>query len=101
MDAWRRAVAAERRAAGALVELSAIDLAASSDSTCAIDQEGVLWCWGALDDEALGEAVLATPRAVDLGGPVRAIDGDDAGYCAVLTDGSLACFGRYFDGVVR
>ena len=85
--AWR----GETRAA-----LIAVDLAAGWNSTCAVDQVGDVWCWGGLDGEASG-----APRHVELGGAARAIAGSESGYCAVLVDGSTACFGPDFEGVVR
>ncbi|MCA9663625.1 MAG: hypothetical protein KC486_35170 [Myxococcales bacterium] len=86
LDAWRAAAAGDRDAAGLPGPLIAVDVAARDESTCAVDEEGTVWCWGLLG------STRAAPREVDLGGPARAIDAGAMGYCAVLVDGSLACF---------
>lgn len=85
--AFEREVGKGRKQTGPQVELEAVDLAASGWSTCAVDRSQRLWCWG-----HFGGAARTRPLQVDLGIGVRAIDGGDDGYCAVLVDGSLSCF---------
>lgn len=77
-------------------ELLAVDLAASRESTCAVDRFQSLWCWG-----QFAGRVSATPRPIDLGAGVRSIDANDRGYCAVLVDGTLACFEPQFEDIQR
>jgi hypothetical protein len=90
--AWADAVGRARESAGGLVELHAVGLAAGRASTCAIDQEGAIWCWG-----QVGKDMFAVPHRIDVDQPARAIDGTtafDAGYAALLADGSVFRFGR-------
>jgi alpha-tubulin suppressor-like RCC1 family protein len=83
--------------------------------TCAIDEEGGVWCWGMDEDGALGrESDAASP--LDAGsmifpasGPPTRIEGltnavmlalDDAGGCALRGDSTIVCWGWNRDGEV-
>lgn len=88
LAAWRAATAELRGPAGAVQTLRAVDIAASKDTTCAIDHAGALWCWG-----ALGGHATPSPRKVGLDAPARALAGADEGFCAALVDGAVTCFG--------
>lgn len=90
-QAWRDAVAEMRRGSGG--PLLAVELAASLDSTCALDRAGEVWCWGAgFTDDGLFKELYPIP----LSGPARALDGGDdddgAGYCALLSSGTIECW---------
>ncbi|MCY1056809.1 DUF4215 domain-containing protein [Nannocystis sp. SCPEA4] len=77
---------------------AAID--AGDDHTCVLDTAGLVWCWGDNNQRQLGHGgndVVddATPTAVTMPGGLAAVDlglGDDHS-CAVLVDGSVACWG--------
>ena len=74
-------------------------IAAGEDHTCAIESDGSVRCWGEGDNGRLGNGATAnknTPTATSsLGSGRTAIDitagGDHT--CAVLDDGSVACWG--------
>lgn len=87
LSAWRSAAADLRGDAGALRAFEAIDIAASKDTTCALDRDGALWCWG-----ALGGHATPVPRRLDLATQSRAITGTEAGFCVVQVDGAIICF---------
>ena len=77
-----------------------IDLAAGGDTTCALDEDGKAWCWGADDEGQLGDGSgagsgSATPVAVaDTGGSDFAqIEVGDRHVCAVSVDAAVWCWG--------
>lgn len=74
-------------------------LTTQASTTCAILEDGSLWCWGnnqekQIDDSAINPVVptrIPLPqRAETLGGYIH--------HCAVLEDGTLACWGRNDSG---
>ena len=76
---------------------AAKDVAVGGGDTCAVDSQGVVWCWGV---NVLGQAVpgagpraLATPTRVEL--PTTAVRVAVGGQhaCAQLDDGSVWCWG--------
>lgn len=77
---------------------AAID--AGDDHVCVIDMVGQVWCWGDNDSLQLGRGGVDTtdgpdPTAVALPGGLTALDlglGQDHS-CAVLSDGTVACWG--------
>jgi alpha-tubulin suppressor-like RCC1 family protein/Ca2+-binding RTX toxin-like protein len=82
----------------------AIAIATSGHHTCAILVEGSLRCWGANSYGQLGDGTTDdrfTPVAVvGLPAPVRSVS---LGYnftCALLTDGSVWCWGRGEPGMI-
>ena len=81
-----------------LPPVAAIDL--GDDHACVIDGTGVVWCWGDNVGRQLGRGGTTTvddpiPTPVPMPGGLAAIDlglGDDHS-CAVLSDGTVACWG--------
>lgn len=80
------------------------DLAAGRDVTCALRMDGSVWCWGRNDLGQVGGggADQPVPTQVPMLGAARAIDVSRAGAhaCAVLTDGTLACWGDNSSGAL-
>jgi len=73
-------------------------LAAGLLHTCAVDGDGAVWCWGNDGNGRLGveAAAGATPQPVavtGLPGPATAVAAGVAHTCALLADGSVACWG--------
>lgn len=69
---------------------------AGSYFTCAIDDEGALWCWGLDDFWQLGDDVSAsepTPVLVDASRVWNDVSAGDEHVCA-LTGTELSCWGR-------
>src|SRR5690606_24343159 len=74
---------------------------ASLTHTCALMTSGFVKCWGSAS--ASGYAMTGSigdtsadfpPPNVELAGPAESITVGDAGYtCAILTDGTLQCWG--------
>lgn len=72
-------------------------LALGTLHSCALLQDGSVWCWGAAMDrvvEASGVPPLGQPRRVDLPGPATAIGSGSGHSCARLEDEALWCWGR-------
>lgn len=67
--------------------------AAHSDSACAIDEAGTLWCWGVDNYLPPDPGGAAEPRAVDGLPPVRAAYLSGNNGCAIDEDGALWCWG--------
>ncbi|MFW5921054.1 MAG: RCC1 domain-containing protein, partial [Polyangiales bacterium] len=73
-----------------------VQIAVGGQHTCARDEEGQVWCWGAGDRGQIGDGatrdrtapvrVLLDSEAVDIAAGV-------AHSCAVLTSGEVACWG--------
>ena len=78
---------------------TATRIAADYGNTCAIVDNGSLYCWGTnnhgklgQDDQQLG--VVSTPTWVDLGGnAASAVDVGGMHVCSILNNGSLYCWG--------
>lgn len=80
-----------------------VDVAVGHDHSCAVVEDGRVFCWGANDHGELGDGTLddsPTPvlvsgigpaRSVEVSGESSAVQGRTA--CAVLDDGTLACWG--------
>jgi alpha-tubulin suppressor-like RCC1 family protein len=69
---------------------------AASDHTCAIQQDGSLWCWGANDMGQVGagdRADHATPTRVEGTGAVQSVAVGLHHTCAVGDDGAVWCWG--------
>ena len=68
-----------------------------STHSCAISTLGVAWCWGEFTDGRLGttqESNAVTPTATaSLGGTASEVASGGAHTCALLTVGSISCFG--------
>ncbi|MFZ8804962.1 MAG: RCC1 domain-containing protein [Candidatus Calescibacterium sp.] len=70
------------------------------EHTCAVKQDGSLWCWGKNEVGQLGDGTTTSKNS-----PVKIIQSDvvsvSLGYaftCAEKTDGSLWCWGDNFYG---
>lgn len=96
----------------AAVEVSGISnvvqVAAYGDTTCAVIDDGRVYCWGASDDYKLGQAVPAdsdvpveiTDVGPDVGDVGKAVQVEVGGsfVCALLTTGEIACWGDNANG---
>jgi alpha-tubulin suppressor-like RCC1 family protein len=79
------------------------DIEGRENATCAVTEEGALWCWGTVSNGRLGtgggEGKLNKPTRVvtAMGGPpfsdAARVMGFSVGFCAVKTGGSLWCWG--------
>lgn len=94
-------------AEGKPVHLASFDgkfttISAGGYTTCAIDKQGTLFCWGRNDQGQLGDGTLqdrSTPKEVaGLPGKVRAVSLGAAHACAALEDGRVFCWGQNLKG---
>ena len=87
--------------AGACVpSVSVAQLETAYDHTCAIDDAGALWCWGANSTGQLGlgdRDPRSVPAEVPLGGTARDVSTGALHTCAVRGDGTLWCWGESRD----
>ncbi|MEM9453913.1 MAG: DUF4215 domain-containing protein [Myxococcota bacterium] len=82
-----------------------VDIDAGDDHNCGLDMAGDVWCWGDNDRRQLGRGGVdvtddPTPLQVALPGGLAAIDlgmGDDHS-CVVLSDNTVACWGKDDNG---
>ncbi len=77
-------------------------VAAGQSHTCAVHNDGLLFCWGSNNKGqlGLGSGVTAklTPTLVPLAQPAVAVAAGDNHTCAVLDDGTVACWGQNNSG---
>jgi len=77
-------------------------LTAGGAHTCAVDQAGGVWCWGAGDRGQLGLGAASpnagTPAAVALPAPASGVSAVGAHSCASLGDASVWCWGANDSG---
>lgn len=77
-------------------------IGAGSFHTCAIRDDGSMWCWGGGLNGQLGVGPLnmdnaLEPQRIEVGG-WRAVDGGASHTCAIREDRGLYCFGRNEEG---
>ena len=84
--------------AGACVpSVTVVQIETAYDHTCAIDDGGRLWCWGANSAGQLGlgdRDPREVPDEVPLGGSARDVSTGELHTCAVRGDGTLWCWGE-------
>ncbi len=77
-------------------------LSAGGAHTCAVDDSGGVWCWGADDRGQLGLGAAATnvggPAAVPLPAAATGVSAGGAHSCASLGDASVWCWGANDSG---
>ncbi|RYD95698.1 MAG: hypothetical protein EOP50_07605, partial [Sphingobacteriales bacterium] len=78
---------------------SMLKVASGSESTCALRSDGAVFCWGKNDDGELGDGTNSqrtTPTPVSgLSNGVIDIAGNSNLTCALMTDNSTRCWGRF------
>lgn len=82
---------------------TAVQVAAGGYHTCAVLQNGSVWCWGLNSDGQLGIGTTqsqALPVEVSLPGPARSVTTSNYFTCAALRDGRVFCWGRNSDGEI-
>ncbi len=72
-----------------------------TQGSCAIAEDGSLWCWGSNNHGQLGGGASdsqahPTPSQIPLPGDVAFAETTDQGSCAVLASGALWCWGDAF-----
>ncbi|NVB43384.1 hypothetical protein G6O69_36505 [Pseudenhygromyxa sp. WMMC2535] len=83
--------------------VAAID--AGTTSTCAIDKDGSLWCWGGdwFDQVGDGEDFVNPDTPVALtgqSGPAVAVQAEQRSSCALLESGEVQCWGQCWFGTL-
>jgi alpha-tubulin suppressor-like RCC1 family protein len=72
------------------------DIAAAGHHTCAIEENGTAWCWGANQAGQLGEGTttnIGVPVPVSQLGAAAALAAGDSFSCALRRDGTVWCWG--------
>lgn len=87
--------------AGSLPQISQVS--AGSEHTCALDTTGEAWCWGfnrygQLGQGSPGETPLTTPSRVIGNLSATQLDAGGVNTCALVTGGSVSCWGGNDDG---
>ena len=81
-----------------------VDIEAGTHHTCALTQEGAVWCWGANYNYQLGDGTNtnhSTPTLVQglpENPPATFLVAGEGHNCVILRDGSVWCWGRNYDG---
>jgi alpha-tubulin suppressor-like RCC1 family protein len=79
-------------------------ITAGDNHTCAVENDGDVYCWGQNNHGQFGNGTTistSTPSKVlfpDAAAPVTAITGSAYHTCAVLTDGTVYCWGYNGNG---
>ncbi|HVY39747.1 MAG TPA: RCC1 repeat-containing protein [Polyangia bacterium] len=82
---------------------TAASVATGQAHTCAVDDQGRVWCWGANDRGQLGTGtagpdVPAPAPVAGLPGPAVEVSAGGAHSCAALKDGRIFCWGANESG---
>jgi alpha-tubulin suppressor-like RCC1 family protein len=85
-------------AQGVALPSAPVELAATRGATCTIVNGGAVFCWGENSVHQLGQGPedtgdRTTPVKVNLPAPAAQITGGGNHFCALLTNGALACWG--------
>jgi len=86
-----------QRASKVKLPAKAVEVAAGSNTSCAVLKTGALWCWGANDQGQLGDGSTAaslSPKKVAGLEDVRQVALGDGQACALRAGGTLSCWGR-------
>nr|WP_255216809.1 hypothetical protein [Pseudenhygromyxa sp. WMMC2535] len=80
-------------------------IAAGVSSTCAIDKDGSLWCWGGdwFEQVGDGEQFINPGSPVALtgqSGPAIAVDAEQRVSCALIESGEVQCWGYCWSGTI-
>lgn len=76
-----------------------VQVAAGYGHTCALRDDGTVWCWGANDQNALGDGTTVDTRTIPAPtvGALQAVAEIAVGWqntCARLVNGTVRCWGR-------
>lgn len=82
--------------------MAVTDVSAGGAHTCAVRQDGTLWCWGRSLDGQVGVGDLGSafsePQRVGTATDWAAVAAGGAHTCAVRADGTLWCWGDNLEG---
>ncbi len=81
--------------------LSATNIAAGENTTCAVDPEGAIWCWGLNKYGILGTTEVTEsfmPRRIGSDNDWKSVHVGDDQACATRIDDSLWCWGQNTEG---
>lgn len=79
----------------------AVSVAAGDDHTCAVTDDGLVWCWGRGANGRIGSGATANlmdepgevPSRIDLGEPAVSVTAGYGHSCALTQGGSVRCWG--------
>ncbi len=85
-----------------------VEISAGAEHSCAIDEQGLAWCWGDNsagqlgnpDEPAGSDEPVPVSTATAMTGPVVDIDAGGYTTCAATTDGAAFCWGADGNGQV-
>lgn len=79
-----------------------IDVSATNGATCAVLEDGSVYCWGSvrfyLDGQLAGAASAAEARVIDVGASVKQVAAANDHVCVLTEAGNVRCFGENFMG---